>query len=359
MKHWRIFTTMVFLLAACIVLTGCGGNGDTKVTAAGGSQGSEGPTSPAAAAPAVAEYIIKVGHTTSENHSSHLTFVKFKELVEAKSAGRIGVEIYPNGTLGNDRECIEGVQMGTITMTGISSAMVAQFEKSLSIFDLPFLFPNRETAYKVFEDPAVGGVLKTNMEAKGFVCLGFAEAGYRNLTTTAKQVKTMADLKGMKIRTMSSNYHVAAWEAYGASPTPISFSELYTALQQKTVDGQENPYGLILSQKFNEVQPYCTETGHILTVVPLIINKEFVDSLPDDLEKAVLEAGAEAVQYNYGLAQEEEETAKQELIDSGMEIFPLANEEKDKFRKAAMVVYDAMKAEIGSDIIDAALVHLN
>ncbi len=359
MKHWRIFTTMAFLLAVCFMLTACGGaggtgGGDTKVAATGGSQAAENPTSPAAA-----QYIIKVGHTTSENHSSHLTFVKFKELIEAKSGGQIAVEIYPNGTLGNDRECIEGVQMGTITMTGISSAMVAQFEKSLSIFDLPFLFPNREVAYEVFADPAVGGVLKSNLETKGFVCLGFAEAGYRNLTTTAKQVKTMADLKGMKIRTMSSNYHVAAWEAYGASPTPISFSELYTALQQKTVDGQENPYGLILSQKFNEVQLYCTETGHILTVVPLIINKEFMDNLPDDLRKAVQEAGDEAVQYNYILAQEEEETAKQALIDSGMQIFPLAGEEKDKFRKAAVVVYDAMKAEIGSSIIDGALAHLN
>lgn len=357
MKHRRIFTTMVFLLAACLMLAGCGGTGgtsDTKVAATGSTQASESTASTAAA-----NYIIKVGHTTSENHSSHLTFVKFKELVEAKSGGQIAVEIFPNGTLGNDRECIEGVQMGTITMTGISSAMVAQFEKSLSIFDLPFLFPSREVAYEVFADPAVGGVLKSNLEAKGFLCLGFAEAGYRHLTTTAKQVKSMADLKGMKIRTMSSNYHVAAWEAYGASPTPISFSELYTALQQKTVDGQENPYGLILSQKFNEVQPYCSETGHILTVVPLLINKEFVDSLPEELQKAVLEAGDEAVQHNYILAQEEEEAAKQALIGSGMEIFSLANEEKDKFRKAAIVVYDAMKAEIGSGIIDGALAHLN
>jgi tripartite ATP-independent transporter DctP family solute receptor len=301
---------------------------------------------------AKAEYTIKVGLTTSQTHSANIGYAKFKELVETKSEGRISVEIYPDGQLGNDKESVEAVQMGSLTMTGISSAIVAQFEPSYGIFDLPFLFSDREVAYKMFDDPEIGGMLKQNAEKKGIKCLAFWDAGYRHLTNNVRPVKALQDVKGMKIRTMSNGYHVAAWEAWGASPTPIAFTELYTALQQKTVDGQENPYGLIVAQKFYEVIKYCTETGHILTVMPVIMNKDFYDALPDDLKKVVEDAVEETTPFAYETARKEEQEARKVLLDSGVTIDELSAEEKGKFKEAAASVYDKMKKDLHSGLVD-------
>jgi len=297
-------------------------------------------------------YTIKVGLTTADTHSCNRSFAKFKELVEQKSNGSIKVEIYPNAQLGNDRESIEGVQMGSITMTNISSSVVAQFVPSLAIFDLPFLFPDKDIAYRLFQDPEITQILFAEMEQKGFKGLGFWEAGYRHLTTSDKVVKTPDDLKGLKIRTMSSPIQIATWEALGANPTPIAFSELYTALQQKTVVGQENPYGLIVSQKFYEVQKNLSTTGHILTVAPFIMNLEFYNSLPDDLKKVIDDAAEETNKYNYQIAEEEEKASKQELIDNGMQIIELTMEQKQLFKDKVASVYELLQGQVDATLFD-------
>ena len=204
----------------------------------------------------------------------------------------------------------------------------------------------------MFTDPAIGGELAKRLEGKGFKCLAFWEAGYRNLTNSKKEIKKPADLKGMKVRTMSNPYHVQAWTDIGASPTPVAFSELYTALQQKTVDGQENPWGLILAQKFYEVQKYASTTGHILTVMPFIMNKQFYDGLSDDLKKAVADATVVATEFNHQAAQKEEVDAKKQLQEKGMKIYEMSAEEKAVFQKAAAGVYEKMKKDLGAELID-------
>lgn len=298
--------------------------------------------------------VIKVALTTAETHSCNRSFEKFKEVLEEVSGGAFSVEIYPNSQLGNDRESVEDVQLGNVTMTNISSAIVAQFVPSLGVFDLPFLFPNREYAQAMFDDPSIGGVLETDMASAGFQCLGFWDAGYRHLTNSKKEIRTPGDLSGMKIRTMSSPYHIAAWELYGASPTPIAFTELFTALQQKTVDGQENPYGLIVSQKFYEVQPYLSATGHILTVTPLLMNKEFYDSLTEEEQGWIQEAAKQSTAYNRDIAKQEED-CKQQILDASVQVYEMTEEERNAFKEKATPVYEQMKEEINPDLIDAIL----
>jgi tripartite ATP-independent transporter DctP family solute receptor len=305
-----------------------------------------------APAHARSEFTIRVGLTTSPTHSANISYARFKELVEQKSNGRIAVEIFPDGQLGNDKESVEAVQMGTLTMTGISSAIVAQFEPNFSIFDLPFLFPDREIAYKMFEAPEIGGFLRESLKQRNIVCLAFWESGYRHLTNNVREISSLSDVRGLKIRTMGNEYHIAAWEAWGASPTPIAFTELYTALQQRTVDGMENPYGLIVSQKFYEVIRYLTETGHILTVMPVIMNKDFYDSLPSDLVRVIEEAVAETTPFAFEIARQEELEARRVLEGSGVVITELSAEEKEKFRAAASAVYDRMAQNLQSELVD-------
>lgn len=337
MKKKLLVISMILVLLITTAISGC----SSKSAAPGASTAGTDKT-----------FTIKVGLTTADTHSSNKSYAKFKELVEQKSSGKIKVEIFPNAQLGNDRESIEGVQMGSITMTNISSAVVAQFVPSLAIFDLPFLYPNKDVAHRMFQDAQIMEPLYKDMESKSIKCLGFWEAGYRHLTTSSKAVKTPDDLKGLKIRTMSSPMQIATWEALGASPTPIAFSELYTALQQGTVVGQENPYGLIYSQKFYEVQKNITTTGHILTVAPFIMNKAFYDSLPADLQKVIDDAAQEANQFNYKTAEEEEVAAKKALADKGMNIIELTDTEKQLFKDKLSSVYDKMKEQVGAELVD-------
>lgn len=343
LKSLRLFILTGLAMA---VFTGCVGNSGVKTESSQSVQETKGTDRSDA-------ITIKVSLTTAETHSCNQSFETFKQVLEEISGGQFYVEIYPNGQMGNDRESVEDVQLNNIQMTNISSAIVAQFEPSLAVFDLPFLFESRETLHQMFEDENIGGVLCSNMEEKGFKCLGFWDAGYRHLTNGKKTIKTPEDLKGMKIRTMSSDYHIKAWELYGATPTPVAFTELFTALQQGTVDGQENPYGLIVSQKFYEVQPYLSTTGHILTVAPLIISKEFYDSLTDQQQLWIQEAATEATLANKKFAEEEEETAKKEILSAGVEIYEMTGEEKEKFRDLAQPIYESMKETVDSKLIQA------
>ncbi len=297
--------------------------------------------------------VLKVGLTTAETHSCNKSFEKFKEVLGDLSGGTIKVEIYPNSQLGNDTDSVGDVQLGNISMTNISSAIVSQFVPSLAVFDLPFLFNDRNDLQAMYDSEDIGGKLNKDMESAGFKCLGLWDAGYRHLTNSKKEITNPSDLSGMKIRTMSSNYHIRAWELYGASPTPISFTELFTALQQKTVDGQENPYGLIVSQKFYEVQPYLSTTGHILTVTPLIMNKDLYDSLTAQEQEWVNKAAIESTAYNREIATQEEVDSKNTIIDLGVKVYEMSEAERLEFRKLALPVYEEMKASVDSKLIDA------
>ena len=244
----------------------------------------------AGAALAAPEYTIEVAYIGSDSHPTMRAMKEyFVKPIEEGSQGRIKVELYPNAQLGGDREISEGVQMGTIQMAIPSSAPLAGFDKRVQVLELPYLFTTKQAAFEA-ADGILGEKLNSYLAAKGMLILGFQENGFRHVTNNRGPVRTPADLKGIKIRTMENPIHLAFFKAVGANPTPMSWGELYTALQQGTVDAQENPYAMIVDGKFYEVQKYVSETGHVFSFEVLIANKKFMDNLPADLNELVVKS---------------------------------------------------------------------
>ena len=206
---------------------------------------------------------IIAAHGAAENTSENESFLKFKELVEERSGGAVTVDLYPNQQLGGDREYTEAATQGNVTMGGPSTANIAPFVPAMNAFETPFLFSDRETVYAALDSEA-GQALLDSLESAGLKGLGYFENGFRQLTTN-KEINSLADLKGLKIRVMENEVHLAIWEALGANPSPLAFGELYSALQQKAFDAQENPAELIYNTKFYEVQDHVYLTNHIYT----------------------------------------------------------------------------------------------
>ena len=308
----------------------------------------------AGAAFAAPEYVIKVGSIVSETHADMLAMNKvFKPQVEKLSNGRIKVELYPNAQLGGDRELCEGVQMGTIQMALPASSALAGFDKKVQVLDLPYLFTSRKTAFEAL-DGILGNKLNQYLLSKGFVVLGYQENGMRHVTNSKRPIKSPADLKGLKIRTMENPMHIAFFKELGANPTPMSWGELYTALQQGTVDAQENPYAMIDDGKFYEVQKYVSETGHLFSYEIIIANKKFMEKLPADLRKIVDDAAHRAVMAQRARMEKEEAVFKAKVTKTGLKANTLTPEQKRPFVDATKKVYSQFEKDLGKEIMDIA-----
>lgn len=300
---------------------------------------------------ASAEKVIKVGHATPVTDAMHLAWSFFKEKVEADSNGKLKVEIYPNAALGNDRELFEAVMLGDLTCCSGSSSPLAAFVPDLFILDVPFTFGTRDDVWQALDGP-LGQALDKKMAQKGIVNLGYWENGFRNITNNKRPIHTAKDLEGIKLRTMENPIHMAAWKALGANPTPMSFGEVFTALQQGTVDGQENPYALIYNCKFFEVQKYISDTHHIFTSYVPIINKEFLDGLSDEEKNIVLTAAKEMRDYQRKIAIELEDKCRAGILKSGIEATDLTPEERATFRIAIEPALKMAEERVSPEIVE-------
>jgi len=306
----------------------------------------------AGAALAAPEYTIKVAYIGSDSHPTMRAMKEyFVKPIEEGSQGRIKVELYPNAQLGGDREISEGVQMGTIQMAIPASAPLAGFDKRVQVLELPYLFTTKQAAFEA-ADGILGEKLNSYLAAKGMLILGFQENGFRHVTNNRGPVRTPADLKGIKIRTMENPIHLAFFKAVGANPTPMSWGELYTALQQGTVDAQENPYAMIVDGKFYEVQKYVSETGHVFSFEVLIANKKFMDNLPADLNELVVKSAREATLKQREFMDEEEAAFKDEVLKAGMTANSLTPEEKQPFVDAAEKIYPMFEKDFGEEVME-------
>ncbi|WP_307756000.1 DctP family TRAP transporter solute-binding subunit, partial [uncultured Cloacibacillus sp.] len=304
----------------------------------------------AGAAFAAPEYTIKVGYIGSDTHPTMQAMKVFAKDVDAGSKGKIKVELYPNAQLGGDRELCEGVQMGTIQMAIPSTSALAGFDKRIQVLDLPYLFTTRKAAFDAV-DGELGQKLNTYLSKKGFEVLGYQENGFRHVTNSKRPIKTPADLKGLKIRTMENPMHIAFFKELGANPTPMSWGELYTALQQGTVDAEENPYAMIDDGKFYEVQKYVSETGHVFSYEILIANKKFMDKLPADLRKVVVDAAHKAIMTQRASLEKEEAAFKAKVTKAGLTANELTPEQKKPFVDATKKVYAQFENELGKEIM--------
>ena len=307
----------------------------------------------ASAAFAAPEYTIKVGYIGSDTHPTMQAMKAFAKDVDTGSKGKIKVELYPNAQLGGDRELCEGVQMGTIQMAIPSTSALAGFDKRIQVLDLPYLFTTRKAAFDAV-DGELGQKLNSYLAKKGFEVLGYQENGFRHVTNSKRPIKSPADLKGLKIRTMENPMHIAFFKELGANPTPMSWGELYTALQQGTVDAQENPYAMIDDGKFYEVQKYVSETGHVFSYEILIANKKFMDKLPADLRKVVVDAAHKAIMAQRASLEKEEAAFKAKVTKAGLKANELTPEQKKPFVEATKKVYAQFEKDLGKEIMDIA-----
>lgn len=300
---------------------------------------------------AAAKINIKASHGSPLDSAPDAGWKKFKEVVEARSNGDISVRIYPNNQLGSDRETTESVQLGNLHMACPSSSILAPFAKEVFVLDLFFLFKDRDMAYRVL-DGEPGKKLLATLEKSRLKGLGYMENGFRNLSNSKRAIRTPDDIAGLKIRVMENPLHIAAWKALNANPTPMAFTELFTAMQQGTVDGQENPLELIFVQRFHEIQKHITMTGHVYTPYVVIINKPFFDSLSPEHQALIQEAMNEAIAAQRQKALELDEAARKAIAESGTEIVDLTAEEHAMFREKLMPIRDLVRERAGAEFTD-------
>jgi len=311
--------------------------------AGGGSEKKE------AAKPAAAK-IIKISNGLNEQHPLLVAQKEFEKYIESKLPGKYDIQVYANSQLGDDVRATEAVRMGTLEMVAPTASPVTGLVPEFNVFDLPFIITSEKGADAIFDGP-VGAKLSALLEPKGLKNLCFMENGFRQLTNSAREVKTPADLKGLKIRTMQNPIHLMAFKSLGANPTPMPFSEVFTAMQQKTIDGQENPIPTIYLTKFYEVQKYTTLTGHIYSPFIFLINKKLFDSFPAEDQKVFLEGAAVTSKFERELNRKQNVELVDKLRAAGMPVTVLPPAQIKAFQDPAATVYDEWVPKIGKELV--------
>jgi len=295
------FLLYVAALVAALLVLGCGGK--EKPAASG-----EG------------KLALKLASLTPMDHTYNQGAARFAELLKERSRGRIEIAIYPNGQLAKgERELLEAIQQGSIDFYVGSTGPVGGFSPSMGILDLPFLFRDYDHVDKVLDGPA-GRRLLDDLDKANLKGLAFWENGFRNLTNSKRAVKVPGDARGLKIRTMENKLHLAAWKAVGANPVPMAYGEVYGALQQKTIDGQENPIAVIYSSKLNEVQKYLSLTQHVYSPALIIVSPKTWQKLGKEDQDMILKTAREVAPYQRKLGRENEEKQIAELAARGMTV---------------------------------------
>lgn len=330
----KIFSLFVLAMMV-LVLAACGGNDD----ASEGSGEGSGETK-----------TIRAGIGLNDSHPQYKALLKWKELVEERTDGAITVETYHSSQLGDDRSMTEALQIGSQEVTIPSTAPIANFVPEFSIFDFPFLFPNEEVADKVL-DGEVGQKFLDMLEDQNLVGLAYWENGFRDITNSERPIESAEDLKGLKLRTMENELHLDAFKALGANPTPMALGELFTAMQQGTVDGQENPIPTIYLQGFYEVQDYVSATNHIYSPFVFLMSKDFFDGLTEEQQTIVTEAAVEAGTLNRELNREATAENLQDLKDEGMNYNEVSPEARQEMIDIVQPVLDEYAERIGAETV--------
>jgi tripartite ATP-independent transporter DctP family solute receptor len=287
-------------------------------------------------------YLIKVGQGQTSGEPQVKAMELFKEIVEKKTEGKVRVEVYPNNQLGNQRDVTEGIQLGTIQMASISSPM-AGFVPESNLFELPFLFANRDHFYAVL-DSEIGEGLKPAFARRGFILLGYFDVGVRHIMTVSQPIRSFKEMEGLKIRTMENPVHLDAFRAFRANPIPMAYGELYTALEQGVIDGAEAANTNYYAKKFFEPAPYWAQVGWIHLVEYVIMSRYFFERLPDEYKKVIEEAAQTIVDQEREWYGANDLKFLQSLKDEGVHVtYP----ERELFREASQKVYEAWADKVG------------
>lgn len=301
---------------------------------------------------------IRIAGNFAVDHSSSKAMEIFKQELSSLTGGNLTVDIFPAMQLGGAKENVDQVRSGAIMGTWIGISYLSRTVPELEAVSLPFAFANREQAFKVI-DSKVGDLLNQKLAEKGFTTLGYMELGSRNVTNNKRPIKSIEDFKGLKIRMQPNETHLASFRAIGANPAPMGIKEVYSAMQQGVLDGQENPFSIIATKRFNEVQKYLSDSGHFFDFIVVAVSKKKFDKLKPEYQSAMREAMNKAVAWQRSKAAEEDTLSRDALIASGMQFDAISADVRAQLKTATAGVVGDLKKKIGSDIIDAVLQEIN
>ncbi|HTR59799.1 MAG TPA: TRAP transporter substrate-binding protein [Casimicrobiaceae bacterium] len=298
---------------------------------------------------ATAQTMLRINIAIAQNSHYGVAIDTFAREVEKRTGGRYRIQTFYSGALGAERESVEGVQLGTLDLTLTSTGPLPNFVPEVAILDIPFLFRDYAHARAVLDGP-IGQELLAKFPPKGLIGLAWAENGFRHMTNSKRPVNQPEDLKGLKMRTMENPIHIEAYRQFGILPTPMAFTEVFTALQQGTVDGQENPLSVITSAKLDQVQRYLSLTGHVYSPAVFLMNKAQWDKLSDFDKQAFVDAAKEGVKANRARVDEDERRAVADLRAKGMNV--VENLDKARFQAVLAPVYADLGKRFGQANID-------
>lgn len=297
----------------------------------------------------VQHYAWPLATASPENTVTQLFAEKFAEEVSRLSNGTMKIQVYANSTLGGDRDLLESCSDGDIPFVVQNTAPQVTFMPDLAVFDLPCVFDTLDECRETIDDPKFYGLISDVYTEGGYHLLGMADQGFRVMSTN-KAISDFSDFKGQKIRTMENSYHLAFWKSIQANPTPMSFSEVYIGLQQHTIDAQENPYEVIVSNRLYEQQDYIVETNHLPHLISLIVNDEFFQSLSGEEQEIMTKAAATATSYAREQSSARIADRMAAIEKNGTKIITLSDEVRNEIRESSQVVYDSIKEVISEDL---------
>ena len=324
-KHLRLAAVLMSVLLIGMIMTACGKNDGEQ------------------------RYAYPLATASPEDTVTQIYAEKFAEEVDRLSGGSIKIQVYANSTLGGDRELLESCKDGDIPFVVQNTAPQVTFMPDLAIFDVPCAFENLDECREVLDDEEFSSLISNVYEKGGYQLLGVADQGFRIMSTN-KPVKGIGDFKGQKIRTMENPFHLAFWKSIGANPTPMSFAEVYIGLQQHTIDAQENPYEVIVSNRLYEQQDYVVETNHLPHLITLIMNDEFFKGMPEENQRILREAAATATEYARQASDDRIADRVKTIEDSGTKILKIDEEAYKAIVDASAGVRESIQQKVDSEV---------
>jgi tripartite ATP-independent transporter DctP family solute receptor len=303
---------------------------------------------------AQAQTTLRIVGNFAKEHPSSVAMLLFQSEVQKLTKGELKVDIFDNMQLGGAKENVDGTRAGTVFATWVGMAFLSRTVPELEAVSLPFLFPSREAAFKVIDGP-VGGLLDKKLADKGFISLGFMELGSRQVTNSKRPITALDDFKGLKIRLQPNETHLATFRALGANAVAMDVKEIYSAMQQGVIDGQENPFINIQTSRYYEVQKFMTKTDHFFDFISVVANKRQMEALKPEFREAVMTAMKAAIAQQRSVAAKADAEALEDLKKRGMtynEITPAVTED---LRKATAGIVDDLRKRLGSELIDTVL----
>ncbi|USZ49567.1 TRAP transporter substrate-binding protein [Halomonas sp. DN3] len=300
---------------------------------------------------------LRFGGNFTDDHSSSRAMARFAETLAEQSDGELTAQLFPNMQLGGAGENLDQVSSGAIMGSWIGISYLSRTVPELEALSLPFAFDSREDAFALI-DGEVGELLDEKLAEAGFVALGYMELGFRHVTNAERPLESIEDFQDLKIRLQPNQTHLDTFRAIGANPVSMDIKEVYGALQQGVLDGQENPYSIIETKRLDEVQPYLSDTGHFYDYIVVVANRDKFEDLSDDQRATLMAAMGEAVAWQRETAAAEDTQARDTLIERGMQFTPISDETRAALREASQSVVDDLREKLGAELVDKVLEEL-